>query len=409
MQRFPIILCILLGTLICIRLVLMVLLAPKLNNGQHLSFTTTLLSEPKLNKSSSSVKVWYSNQFNSQAIILTIPPGKSFHYADTIAISGTISIKALGNTRPVVTMKTTQISLVSQRKNPVLAVAYSLQQEIKKLYEKSLSPFFSTLLLGVVLGGSSGFTKAEISRFQTAGVMHVVAASGMNVTLVTAFLIGIFSRIKLLGRRLSTILAIVGLCLYICLSGFQASILRAGVMGVCMLLGQVVGRQYNGLWGLFLAACIMLLVNPTLVGDVGFQLSFAATLGIFLIKPKLPFKNIAGEDITTSLAAQIATLPILLTSFGTYGLLSILVNALILWTIPILMVLGGVGTLVGLVFEPLGRIIIIASWPFLFYFQQVVWFFSQFHLNLQVQNLSAFVIVGYYLILLSWVLYKRKI
>lgn len=408
MQRTPLVVTILLISLVVVRLVLMHLLAPKLIDGQKISFSTTLLSEPKQGKSSTSVQVWYGNMFGSQPIMLTLSPQQNFHYGDTVAISGIVHAKVLKDKKVIVAIKTNNISHVLQRQNMVLALSHVIQQKIQRLYEKSLSPFLSTLLLGIVLGGSSGFTKAEISRFQTAGVMHVIAASGMNVTLVTSFLLVVFASIPFFNRRLTTILTICGLTLYVCLAGFQPSILRAAIMGVAMLLGQVFGRQYSGLYGLLLAGSIMILLNPTLVGDVGFQLSFGATLGIFLIKPRLPFHNFVSDDIGTSVAAQIATLPILLTSFGTYGLLSILVNALVLWTIPILMILGGIGALVGFVFEPLGRIIIFLSFPFLFYFQEVILFFSQFQLNLQVQNVSIFLIVGYYLLLGSMLLLKPK-
>lgn len=144
--------------------------------------------------------------------------------------------------------------------------------------------------------------------------------------------------------------------------------------------------------------------------DVGFQLSFMATLGILLINPRLKgFEKLGafGEDVNTTLSAQVSTLLILLGTFGSVGVLGILVNVLILWTIPILMVLGSVGVLFGLVFAPLGKFILFFSLPLLLFFEKVVKFFGGLQMNVVVDSFPWQLGVGYYLFVIAFLSFRR--
>jgi competence protein ComEC len=119
---------------------------------------------------------------------------------------------------------------------------------------------------------------------------------------------------------------------------------------------------------------------------------------------------VISDDIGTTIAAQVATIPILVGSFGTYGLLSILVNALVLWTIPPLMVLGGVGGLLGLVWEPLGSLLLALATSLLWFFTGVVQYFGGFGWQISIGELPIIMIVGYYLVLGSWIwiIWKKR-
>jgi competence protein ComEC len=156
-----------------------------------------------------------------------------------------------------------------------------------------------------------------------------------------------------------------------------------------------------------------------LIEDIGFQLSFLATLGILLVKPlldswlavwkdKIRFISTLNDDITTTLSAQIVTLPILLGVFGSYGLLSVLANALTLWTIPILMTLGSLAILLGIVFAPLGKLFLFLSYPLLWFFETVVNFLGQVGWVLEIPAMPMVVWFGYYLILGAIVWSNKK-
>lgn len=154
----------------------------------------------------------------------------------------------------------------------------------------------------------------------------------------------------------------------------------------------------------------MLLLNPTLIQDVGFQLSFASSLGILALHPHLSKIPFLGEDIATTVSSQIATLPILLMTFGQYGVLSILVNALILWTVAPLMILGGLSAIMGLVILPIGSWVAFFALPLLWYFERVVGFFGNIPATLTVKDLPMVWVVGYYVIIISvvWIIHQKS-
>ena len=213
------------------------------------------------------------------------------------------------------------------------------------------------------------------------------------------------------------ILSDLGILFYAFLAGFEPSIVRAAIMGILVFMAQLTGRQNSAFLGLFSAGFIMLFVNPSLIFDIGFQLSFMATLGLIYIRPiffrkknlkKLIEKSVVGEDVATTISAQIATLPILLANFGSFSFSSILVNALVLWTVPVIMIIGGISALLGLIFAPIGQILAYISIPFLLYFETVVDFFGARSSQLTIDHLPLTIFFGYYLILFSIILRLRK-
>jgi competence protein ComEC len=252
-------------------------------------------------------------------------------------------------------------------------------------------------------------------QLQKVGLLHVIAASGMNITMVGGFLLGMFS--LFLKRQLALILTMVGIIFYAFMAGFEASIVRASIMGILVFSAQLTGRQNSSFLALFMAGFLMLFKSPSLIYDIGFQLSFMATLGLIYFRPifflnhrvkRVLEKSFMGDDLVTTVSAQVFTLPILLVNFGSYSLISVLVNAIVLWTVPIVMIVGGLSAIAGLIFEPLGYLLSYLSIPFLLYFENVVRIFSKFGSKSDISSLPVLTIVGYYLILLSIVLLLRK-
>src|SRR6185312_6794584 len=117
------------------------------------------------------------------------------------------------------------------------------------------------------------------------GVLHVIAASGMNVTFVSAALL--FSLGLFLNRRNALLFGSLGIIFYLFLVGLQPSILRASIMGLLAFGAGLLGRQHIGIFALFVSGYVLLLWQPNFLFDVGFQLSFMATCGIMFMKPLL--------------------------------------------------------------------------------------------------------------------------
>ncbi len=404
---------------------------PVYKDGQELKLETTLLSEPT---QSGKFQRITARLPKGERVFVSAPSYPRYEYGQTLFINGILRIKQLSNTNNNITIQqysnNQTIYTMSYPKIVVLSchpelISGSLscfpqfiapiRSRIIWLFDTSLPQPAGNLLLGIVFGISEGMPKDFGAVLQTAGVLHVIAASGMNVTIIGGFLASLFGRV--LRRQYALVITITGIIFYAGLAGFSASIVRASIMGILVFSAQILGRQTLALYGLLLAGFCMLLYQPFLLFDTGFQLSFMATLGLIVFNPVIQgilnkkgwFIDLIGEtDFLTTFIAQLATLPILLGTFGSYSPVSIIVNFLVLWMIPILMIIGGVGTIVGLVIPVFGQWIFYLSLPFLYYFEQVVWLLGSLPLSVTVENLSWQLIVGYYLLLIATLQILKK-
>lgn len=382
-------------------------------NGQEVSVTTTLLSQPVIRGNTQQFSIFLEA---NQRITVVLPLLPQVNYGDTVRISGPITLKelhgasterseVLQNKRTVMTIYNPNIEAVEKSQNVVLSLAAFVRQKVTAIFHYSLPSPASNLLLGVVFGIKEDMPKDFYSNLRATGVLHVVAASGMNVAMIGGFLSSVFS--LLFRRQIALLFAISAILFYSLLSGLEPSIVRAAIMASLAFGAQILGRQYFALYALLLSGYGMVLYDPRLIFDIGFQLSYAATLGLIIIKPLFGDVKLLTDDITTTLSAQIATLPILLANFGTYSLISILVNGLVLWTIPPLMVIGGVGAGFGFISEFLGMIVLYLAMPFLWYFVFVINLFGGVGWGISFEFFPWQWIVSYYLFLGAIVWLKK--
>jgi len=264
---------------------------------------------------------------------------------------------------------------------------------IKNKFEVSVNQILvepqSSFLAGLLLGEKRGLPPDLMANFSRTGTTHIIALSGYNITIIAVTLISLFN-FFMLRRRLAFWLALVTIVLFVLMTGAAASVVRAAIMGILVLLAQQVGRLYSIRNALIFAGAVMVYLNPkVLVFDLGFQLSFGATLGLIYISPILQawfepkkedlLSQINGRAkfvksleslksiLIATLAAQITVLPLLIINFGQLSLISPLANLLILPFIPATMLLGFLGALGGLIFLPLGQIFGWLAWLFLTY------------------------------------------
>lgn len=379
-------------------------------DGNEVSLETRLMEDPDVRDGRQQFRIKTNN---NQRIYITTGLDPKLKYGDKIEISGIIREKVYDD-YSLFTIDFPDIQIVNNDHNFIAGAAAKIRQKSDKIYQSVLPPVSAGLLSGIVFGGDRNLPEEFSDDLRVSGVTHVIAASGMNVTFVASFLMGAFA--LLLRRQIAITITIFGIFFYAFIAGFESSIVRAAIMGSIVFSARLIGRQSLALVSLVLTTFAMLLYNPGFVMDVGFQLSVAATAGIVLIKPIIDggfvrlgvLGKLGKEDIGTTIAAQIGTLPILLGVFGTFSLLSVFVNAIVLWTIPILMVIGGIGLMAGFVFEPLGQLIVLLAAPLLFYFESVVTFFAQFDWSMSIDNLSASISLGYYLVLAGWIVFMHK-
>ena len=228
--------------------------------------------------------------------------------------------------------------------------AYSFIMKLKKNMEANIRTAVpapeASLGIGVILGGSSDMTTELKEKFSRTGMTHIVAVSGYNVTVIAEYLMlaGIFCG---LWRQQAFWLAIFGILTFVVMTGMQPSAVRAGLMGSLLLWAMKNGRLANAQNAILCAGAIMLFSEPLLLRyDIGFQLSFLATLGIVYLYPifesRLPEKSrtfFLWEILGLSLAAQISVMPILMYNFHRISIVSLLANLLILPVVPFSMLL----------------------------------------------------------------------
>ncbi|OGH23331.1 MAG: hypothetical protein A2958_00180 [Candidatus Levybacteria bacterium RIFCSPLOWO2_01_FULL_38_13] len=382
-----------------------------LKDGEEVNFVTQIKSQPKISGSRQIV----SANLDLNRILIITSPHPEFNYQDRIRVSGKLKVGVL-NKNEIFILSFPKIQKIEDE-NSIFKFISVLRQKLIYLFERTLPSDYSSLLLGIAFGIRRNMSSEFLDNLRIAGVLHVIAASGMNITLFGGFIGGVFS--FFLKRQIALFLTVSGVLFYAVLSGFEASIVRATIMGILALSAQILGRQRLSFYALMVAGYLMIFINPLTIFDIGFQLSFAATFGLLSIRPFFFFSDtikkalnitLIGEDLIITLSAQAATLPILIANFGTYSIWSVFVNALVLWTVPILMVIGAVGGSLGIFWELAGKAVILLAFPLIFYFDKIVSLFSDLGGSLEIEDFPWQFAAGYYLILVSLVLkFKNKL
>lgn len=329
---------------------------PVYKNGDFVRITSKVYNEPLVFDDKQYLKIGRLKVY--------LPKYPEITYGDRVVVVGQVSKDKLVSP---------ELVEISQTKSPF----YVLRENLISFYKKSLPEPMASLVAGVVIG-SKNMPEGFWNLLKSTGTAHIVVASGTNVTMLATFLIS--SLTLFFTRRSAVFMAIAGIFCYVIISGFDAPIIRAGIMGSIVFLAQERGRLANTWRILIYSALIMLLIKPVWITDLGFILSFVATMSLMLFQKKIDLKlkfvpSILREGLSTSLAAQIGVAPIIFATFGQFNLFSPVINALILWTIPFIMILGATGGLLGLIMPTLGKLILFILYPLLWYFEKILYIF----------------------------------
>lgn len=252
--------------------------------------------------------------------------------------------------------------------SPLLALAIAIRRFLESGIRHSLPQPAAALLLGILLGTRTRALGALTAPFIATGMIHVVAISGLKVTIVA----GTADRLarRLLGPRYALAPALAVLLLYVLVTGATPAGLRAGVMWTLALLAIRFGRRSDALTSLALAAAILCAVSPRILWDLGFELSLAGTASIVLLEPRIERRlrrvpAVAREGLSVTLAAQVGTLPLLVSGFGQISTVSPLANALLLPLLGPIMALGLPVAALGALLPGLGSLLGLLVYPFL--------------------------------------------
>lgn len=221
----------------------------------------------------------------------------------------------------------------------------------------------AALLRGIVVGEKREISPLVRKMFADTGVMHILAVSGLNVALVATFFYFIMRKLFRFGKKSTSFLLIFILCIYGQIVGTQASVQRAVIMAIAGLTAIIIERDKEMLNSVGLAALILLLMWPLQLFDVGFQLSFGATIGLILITPPVQrilkkLGKFVSAGLATTLGAQLAIMPITIYYFHTFSVISFLANLVVVPLVAVITVLGFISFLLSVCFQPLAGFLI---------------------------------------------------
>lgn len=217
--------------------------------------------------------------------------------------------------------------------------------EIKDWLIRNISQNISepeaSLAAGITLGAKQSLGDVLLQKFRETGVAHIVVLSGYNIAVVA----GIVSRLVMfMPFALRLMMSAFGILLFATMVGGGATVVRATIMALVVILSRMLGRESDALRVLVLAGWVMVFVNPTiLLYDVSFQLSFSATLALVVLVPVIEkyflfLRNrIFREIVITTFATQIFVLPLILYHMGTVSLVGFVANLFILPAVPFAM------------------------------------------------------------------------
>lgn len=289
-------------------------------------------------------------------VLVKVSVYEDFAYGDYVKISGILERTEAGDSygrylfryRILYTMDRAKVDLVDP-------AGFSLRGELYKLkgvvQERINALYFepgASLVSGLLLGSRKGMSEELTLAFQSVGLTHIVAVSGYNISLVIACIFSLFGFLPLKKR---VILSVVMVAAFVLFVGASAAAVRAGIMGSLSMWGLYTGRRSQAFFALLWSALGMTLWNPAILAfDIGFQLSFASTLGLLVFTPMLerfvPLKmGFLKEALLLTLSAQLATFPFIVFYFGRLSLISPLANLAVAPLLPFAMLFSGLSLL----------------------------------------------------------------
>jgi competence protein ComEC len=270
-------------------------------------------------------------------------------------------------------------------------------------------------LLSAIMSGSTSAVDSDLkSQMSISGTSYVVNMYGYKINLFAAALLGVGKRF--FSRRIAFIIAAFVVIVFILMAGAPLTAIRAGIMMGLVFLAKISGRQFHTRNVFTFTMAVMLLFDPTLLGNVGFQLSFLSLLGLFVLGP--PFKRLfryTGHELLEwkahaimALSVNAAIMPLVMMQFGDFSITSFISNFLI--TIPLAAVIALALTIAALGCLSLQLAYFAGSIAniFLSYQLWVIKIFSVVVVPIPSIFQSGFFIAAYYFLLAAFALYYEK-
>jgi competence protein ComEC len=302
--------------------------------------------------------------------------------ADRIVVSGDLELPwdeefavSLRRRGIAALLRVSVLRRVGPPTNPLVRAASATRTALSDRLRALLPAREAGLLMGLILGDTSGLDPADEEHFRATGLGHLLAVSGQNVAMVLAPVLGL----AMLARAGGTARFAIGLgtvVFFVLLTGVEPSVLRAGTMAGLALVGILLGRPRSSMSLLGASVLVLLVVDPTLAWSVGFQLSVSATAGLVLMAgpfaERLRFlPRPVALALGATLAAQVGVSPLLLHHFGVVPLVTVVANLLALPAVAPALLIGLAAAGASLALPPLGAFLALVAGFFVRYLEAV--------------------------------------
>lgn len=327
--------------------------------------------EPKYNKTYHSISVKYllseSQQLKNIHHLTNLKlstNNNNIKYGDLIEVQGLLT--------PYNTLLAFKIEPIVNRPNLIVNNLYKARQRAESIIINALPMDQAAIALGMTLGSEIPISLEVENSLKKNGTIHMLVASGSNIAIIVTVIVSLSGHIH---RKFAIILAIVGVLLFVGINGFQPPAIRASLMAITALSAQFFGRYSSKSYIFLSSIALYLLIQPQVIYNVSFQLSLAATAGIIYLSPLMLaiFKDKSIKllnEISITLSAQIAVLPLIYQYFKDISYISVIANIFVSWTIPFIMVGTILSIIFGLVNSAAAKISSFFILPFTAYFLQ---------------------------------------
>jgi competence protein ComEC len=350
------------------------------------SYTGIVVIDPDVRDANQHIEVRVTKGEESTKILVTTARGTTVSVGDTVSITGVLTVpepfaddagrmfrydKYLARDGVRFTMRFALVHVTTNA--PWYSVSGELAH-IKHLFldgiTATLPEPYSSLAGGIVIGGKSGLGTELQNAFVRSGLIQIIVLSGYNVMVVAEWLMAILSLAKV-PRTWSAFSGAVAILVFISIAGFSSTAVRAAIMAFIALYAKATGRTYVAGRALLVTVFFMIVWNPFyLVFDPGFGLSVTATAGLIWLSPLFEtllskMKNLFWRNaLATTLAAQVAVLPLLLYATGNLSLVSLPATLLTIPVVPLAMGFSAFAGFAGILFHSFAPLIgIVSAFP----------------------------------------------
>jgi competence protein ComEC len=379
----------------------------------------------------------------SGTALIRVPRYPAYHYGDVLKITGELETPSQSGDFDYKTYLARQeiYSLIYYPKLEVLDHGqgakplqwiYYLRERLSASLARALPEPQCSLAQAILLGLRGNIPDSLDEAFSRTGTAHLLAISGLHISIIIAILLSLFS--LLFGRRRSIHiwLTLTFVWFYALLAGMHPPVIRATIMGSLFLMAEYLGRQRSAIIALAFAAAVMVGIQPYILWSVSFQLSFLAMAGLVLLYPYfqawgrkgvarlftnkeriVPTASIVTDTFAASLAATVAVAPLIGYEFGIVSLVGLPATFFTLPALPFVIVTSALAAFTGLFALLAAQVLGWLAWLFLSYLVLIVQGFDALpYSSLEVGTISAWYVLGYYAILagaIALVNYRTKL